>query len=325
MKTSAPPKIIVHADEPDTLVDIVRAQHPDVVVKGCNSNGALPAKIDAFNPQIVYSIRFAGSSDFPIDALLSPQGPQWISVGGSGVDHLGRWDADRTQVTNSAGVAAHVMAEYVLGGLLHFTMDVAGLLADREDRHWRAARTMGSLHGKTLLIVGLGHTGQAIADRAKAFSMQVIGTRANPKPMKNVDQVHRSEDLVGLWGRADYIAVCVPLLDATRGLVNDDAFHAMKPGCILADISRGGVVEQAALVSALERGKIAGAVIDVFETEPLPANHRLWQQKNVIISPHCSSVFEGWEQASIKMFCENLTRWREGKSLQNLVVPSKGY
>lgn len=325
MRTPVETKIIVHADTPGPLIDIVCAEHPDVIIEGCSSYSALPETIKTFRPDVVYSIRFAGTPNFPADALLGPNGPRWISVGGSGVDHLGRWNPEKVQVTNSAGVAAHTMAEYVLGGFLHFSLDVPGLLADRHHCNWRADRTMQSLSGKTLLIIGLGHTGRAIAARAKAFGMHIIGTKASARNMSNVDRVYGSEALPSLWAQADFVAVCVPLLERTRGLVDEEAFQSMKKNAILADVSRGGVVDQAALVSALETGSIAGAVLDVFETEPLPDDHRLWQFPNVILSPHCSSVFNGWEQASVSMFCENLTRWRKEEPLQNLITPSKGY
>ena len=184
---------------------------------------------------------------------------------------------------------------------------------------------MGRLQDKTILIVGLGHTGQEIAKRAKAFGMTVIGTRARPSEMDNVDEVHAADDLPDLWPRADFVAICVPLLDSTRRLVDARALAAMKPTALLADVSRGGVIDSDALINALRGGSIAGAALDVFETEPLPSDSPIWDLENVILSPHCSSVYEGWEAESFEMFLENLTRWRNGETLDNIVSPVRGY
>ena len=140
--------------------------------------------------------------------------------------------------------------------------------------------------------------------------------------MENVDEVHGASVLPELWSRADFIAVCVPLLDTTQNLIDQAAFAAMKPGVVLADVSRGGVVNGAALVEALDTGKLGGAVLDVFEQEPLPEESALWSFENLIISPHCSSVFDGWEELSIKMFSENIRRWRNGEPLLNEVRPA---
>jgi phosphoglycerate dehydrogenase-like enzyme len=257
--------------------------------------------------------------------LLGPGGPRWIANGGAGTDHLGRWDSARTIVTNAAGVAADMMAEYVIGGFLHFTLDIPGLQSDKARRVWSAARQVRPLRGKTLLIIGLGHTGRAIAARAKAFGMTVIGTRARPEAMENVDHVHAAAELAYLFPAADFIAVSTPLTPATRGLVDVTAFAAMKRGVILADVSRGSVVVQAALLRALEAGTVAGAILDVFEQEPLPEANPLWDMGNVIISPHCSSVHDGWEGASFDLFLGNLQRWMQGDALVNVVDPDRGY
>jgi phosphoglycerate dehydrogenase-like enzyme len=117
--------------------------------------------------------------------------------------------------------------------------------------HKRVQRTVAPLRGKTLLIVGLGKTGQAVAALGKAFGMTVIGTRAHPQPMQNVDHVHSAMDLPQLWQKADAVVVCTPLLSSARGLVDAAAFDAMKPGTLLVDVSRGGVVVQADLIAAL--------------------------------------------------------------------------
>ncbi|NNL19531.1 MAG: D-2-hydroxyacid dehydrogenase [Boseongicola sp.] len=318
------PRIILHNDETSSLAKKLAATFPDVAFRECNSYAALPDLVATFQPHVVYSVRFAGSQAYPRDALFGPGGPDWVANGGAGTDHYGMWDPDVCTVTNAAGVAADMMAEYVLGGFLHFTLDIPGLQTDKSERAWNP-RTVVPLSGKTLLIIGLGHTGRAIAARAKAFGMHVLGTRATPRAMESVDEVHGSDNLARLLPRADFIAVSTPLTPNTHGLLRRAEIASVKPGAILADVSRGGVVDQAALETALKSKHIAAAVLDVFEVEPLPASSGLWDLENVIISPHCSSVYAGWSEASFDMFLQNLTHWLKGEPLFNVVIPTRGY
>lgn len=321
---SETPRIILHNDNTDELAQQLLAGFPNADFSVCNSYEALPSLIERYRPDIVYSVRFAGTPGFPREALFGPHGPAWIANGGAGTDHFGQWDSTKTTVTNAAGVAADMMAEYVFGGLLHFTLDVMGLQNDKAERAWNS-RIVTPLLGKTLLIIGLGHTGRAIACRAKAFGMRVLGTRANPKVMEHVDEVHPAEDLTGLLPRADFVAIATPLTPATRNLIGKDEIAAMKSGVLIVDVSRGGVVDQSALCAALKTGQVAGAALDVFETEPLPADSELWELDNLIISPHCSSVYAGWENASFDLFLQNLARWTKGEELINIVNPRRGY
>ncbi|WP_299150731.1 D-2-hydroxyacid dehydrogenase [uncultured Tateyamaria sp.] len=319
-----PVRVVLHTDAPEGLVDRLMAASPQAQVRVCDSYDGLPEMLTGFAPQVVYTVRFNGTPGFPRAALFGPNGPRWIANGGVGTDHFGQWDARATTVTNAAGVAADMMAEYVIGGFLHFMLDVPGLQADKGAQVW-AARTVRPLKGKTLLIVGLGHTGQATAQRAKAFGMHVIGTRATPRDMDNVDEVHGADALNSLLARADFIAISTPLTARTRGLIGASQLKAMKPGVILADVSRGGVVDQGALADALAEGHVAGAALDVFEVEPLPQGSPLWALDNVLISPHCSSVHDGWEDASFDLFLANFGRWIAGEALVNVVDPVRGY
>lgn len=318
------PRIILHNDRIEQLARWLAEARPDVDFRTCESYAALPGLIDDYRPDIVYSVRFAGNDGFPRDALFGPHGPRWLANGGAGTDHFGVWDPDVVTVTNAAGVAADMMAEYVIGGFLHFTLDVPGLQKDKAARVWNA-RTVVPLAGKTLLIVGLGHTGRAVAKRAKAFGMTVIGTRARPTAMTDVDEVHGAGDLADLLPRADFVAISTPLIAETRGLIGRAEIAAMKPGAVIADVSRGGVVDQTALAEALASGKVAGAALDVFEVEPLTADSPLWSLENVLVSPHCSAVHAEWEKASFDLFLSNLDRWMRGEALVNIVDPDRGY
>jgi len=319
------PRILLHTDQPDNVLDQCKSICPDAAIAVASDYASLPAILTSHRPDIVYSVRFAGSAGFPAAALLGAHGPQWLAVGGSGVDHLGVWDPQRLTVTNGAGIAADMMAEYVLGAMLGFALDVKGLERDRLARHWQPGRLVSTLSGASLLIVGLGATGRAVAARAKAFGMRITGLRANPEPSPDVDHVATPDTLARHISFADYIVVCAPLLPATKGMLDAGVLARTKPGAVLVDVSRGGIIVTDALMAELDSGRISGAALDVFETEPLPADHPLWSYDNVLISPHCSSVWAGWQDASDRVFCSNLSRWLKGEPLLNIVDPARGY
>lgn len=319
-----PPTVVLHLDDPEPALALAQFCHPDVRFVTCDTYEALPQVVAQSGAQVVYSVRFAGTAGFPRAALLESDTVTWVSVGGSGTDHLATWDPARVTVTNAAGVAADMMAEYAMGGLLHFTLDLTGFRKAQAARQWGAG-TVRPIAGQTLLIVGMGATGKAIAARAKAFGMRVLAVRARPEPVLNVDEVLRSNALDDVLPLADAVAICVPLLDNTRGLFDAARIDRMKLGAVMVDVSRGGVVDQTALARALNSGALSGAALDVFETEPLQESSPFWDMENVILTPHCSSVYDGWELKSVAMFCDNLTRFIAGDPLSNVVDPQRGY
>jgi phosphoglycerate dehydrogenase-like enzyme len=319
-----PIRLVLHTAEPGPMMAEIAARLPQVETTPCPVFHDLPRVMAETAPDALYTVRF-DPGPYPREALFYKNGPRWVANGGVGIDHFGTWDPASVTVTNAAGVAADMMAEYILGGFLHFTLDIPGLLADKAARHWDLARTVRPLAGQTLLILGLGHTGRSLAARAKALGMHVVGTRARPQPMINVDEVAAATDLAALLPRADFIAVCTPLTPATRGLIRAAELALAKPGAILADVSRGGIVDQAALAEALTKGPLAAAVLDVFETEPLPGDSPLWALENAIISPHCSAVHAGWDEAAFGIFLDNLDRFVRGAPLRNVVDPDRGY
>ena len=316
--------VILHTDAPEPALQLATERHPDLHFTGCDSYAALPGLITETGAEIVYSVRFAGTPGFPRAALTESSTVAWVSVGGSGTDHLGMWDTNRVTVTNAAGVAADMMAEYTLGGLLHFNLGLPSFRAAQARKEWGAG-SVRPIEGQSILILGLGATGQAIARRAKAMGMHVTGLRARPQQTENVDTIIATDQLDETLGTVDAIAVCVPLLESTRGLLDADRISRIKPGAVLVDVSRGGVVDQAALAAALAQGQLRGAALDVFEVEPLPTESPLWELDNVIITPHCSSVYGGWALKSVALFCDNLSRWKAGKPLMNVVDPHRGY
>ncbi len=316
-------KVLIHSEEPELALEVLSQIHPDLSPAICTNYSNLENDLRQFKPEIVFTCR-SETQVFPREDLLNCESIAWISNAGSGINHILPWNPDKVTVTNSAGVAADMMAEYALGMMLHFSLNIPALQKDQQNHHWQY-RTVSPIYGKTLLILGLGKTGQAMAQRAKALDMNIIGVRARDIPTKNVDQVYATEQLHTALPQADFILVCMPLLDSTKGLIGDTEFSAMKDDVVLIDVSRGGIVQEKTLINALDSGKLKGAGLDVFETEPLPVDNPLWNYPNVLISPHCSSVYDGWEKRSAQMFAENLTRWRSGEQLNNIVDPERGY
>jgi len=318
------PVVILHVADPGPAVERLRETHPALEVLTCDSYAGLPALLERTGAEVVFSERFDGTDRFPRAALLDAPTVRWVSVAGSGTDHLAPWDRTRLTVTNAAGVAADTMAEYVLGTLLSFTLDLHRFGRAQARREWIAGR-VEPVAGRTVLILGLGHTGRAVARRMRALGLTTLGVRARPRPTACVDEVHGIEALPSLWERADVVVCAVPLTPSTRALVDGRAFRAMRPGTILIDVSRGGVIEEAAMLEALRDGPLRAAARDVFDTEPLPPGHPAWDADNLLITPHCSSVYDGWQLASVAMFSDNLARYRRGEALENIVDPERGY
>ena len=317
-------KVVIHADRPEDFLDLLEARFPDVAFTCCPSYQALPGVLAEVAPEVIYGIRFAGTPGFPREAILASPGLGWFSVGGSGTDHLAPWDPARLTVTNAAGVAADMMAQYALGAVLSLTLGFPAFERAQRERRRTPARVAG-IDGKTVALVGLGHTGRAAARRFKAMGFRVIGVRANPQPTADVDEVFGAGQLHQALAAADVAVICVPLTDATRHAIDAAAIAAMRPGALLVDVSRGGVVDGEALLEALRSGHLAGAALDVFETEPLPPESPFWGLDNVIITPHSSSEYDGWERRSAEMFSDNLERFRRGEPLVNVVDPARGY
>ena len=317
-------RAVILYDQPEHFIDHLEARFPEVGFTCCRTYDELPGVLQAVAPEVVYSIIFAGRRDFPRAALLATPSLSWVSVGGSGTDHLAPWDPETLTVTNSAGVAAEAMSQYVLAAILSLSLGFPAFDAAKRERRWDAA-LVKPISGRTAAVIGLGKTGQAVAHCLTALGVRVIGVRANPTPTENVEKVYGLANLHQALGAADFVVLCLPLTASSRHCINEDAIAAMKPGAILVDVSRGGVVKGDALVAGLQSGHVAGAALDVFETEPLPPDSPFWTLENVIITPHCSSVYEGWELRSAEMFGENLARRLRDEPLENIIDPTRGY
>lgn len=247
-------------------------------------------------------------------------------------------------LTTLSGAAMSQMAEYVLTMILALGRKVQALGVNQKKAEWPKDRyerfAPFELRGKTVGIVGYGSIGRQIANLLQPFGVITLAAKYNA--METVDRgytpdglgdpqgdlVHRIypfQALASMFKECHFVVVTVPLTPQTQGLVNAKALNALKPGAYLVDISRGGVLDHAALLECLKSGKLAGAALDVFPEEPLPATNPLWQMPNVIVTPHISGSSPHYEERALDLFSENLHRYLGGLPLYNLFDRQRGY
>jgi glyoxylate/hydroxypyruvate reductase A len=308
--------LVYHPDEADRYAALVRAPRGHVVIDVCRT--AEEAARAAPDADVIYAWKIP-----PATYRTAPR-VRWLQAMAAGVDWVFVPELPaRVVVTRVPGVFGPWMAEYVLGWCTFITQRVETYRAAQRDRRWIETTLPGRLRGTTMAIVGMGDIGRTIARAAGALGIRVIGVSRSGASVKGVARVYRVRDLRRALGGADWVVLAVPLTDATRGLIDAGALAAMKPTAWLFNIARGAVVDEAALVDTLRRRAIAGAVLDVFATEPLPADHPLWAMDNVVVTPHISGPSTPDEIAPV--FADNLARFLAGRPLRHVVDRRRGY
>lgn len=228
-------------------------------------------------------------------------------------------------VCNARGVYSSTIAEYVLGGLLAWTHSFPAYIRNQAAARWQITFSGDGLEGKTLLIIGAGSIGTEIARKARAFDMTVIGLRRNPAPAEFFHEVLGVGALRETLPRADFVVLATPLTPETRYLMCAEEFRRMKVSAVFVNIARGDVCDEGALIAALREKQIAGAVLDVFHTEPLPPDSPLWSMGNVLITPHSSGLSAVSQRKTILFLCDNLERYRQGHPLINRIEKGAMY
>lgn len=250
---------------------------------------------------------------------------RWVHAASAGVDHLlGPHLLDRgIRVTNSTGVYEGAIAEYVLALILEHVKGLGETRRAQAAHRW-AYRETRSLDGLHVVIVGAGRIGTAIASLVQRLGVTVTGIRRTPEagsdgPYREILGV---DALGGAVKEADVVVVATPASTSTKKLIDAAVLGSMPPHAMLINVGRGAAVDTEALVSALMREQIAGAALDVFDTEPLPESSPLWDVPNLLISPHMSGDVTGWDMAVAAIFADNATRFIEGRPLQSPVDTS---
>jgi len=236
-------------------------------------------------------------------------------------------ELDRVAIATAAGVHAAPLAEFALFGLLAFSRDVLGLERDRASRTWPSHRTPHrELRGQSVLVLGLGGIGREVARLADGFGMHVLGVRHGAgEPVPHVAEQHPTSALGDLLPRVDAVVVTLPLTDETECLLDAGMLERLKPGAVVVNVGRGAVIDEAALVDALRGGRVGGAALDVFATEPLPPDSPLWTLPNVLISPHSAAVSPYEDDRIADLFVENLRRLLADEPILNRLTPARPY
>lgn len=263
----------------------------------------------------------------PREAVQRAPKLRWIHSTAAGVDQLLHPEVLEREIviTSSSGIH-QPLVEHVFAMVLALTRRLHIAIRNQVHRRWERRQATGDeVRGKTMGVLGLGHIGAEIAEKAHVFGMRVIGTKRTPADVPHVDRIYPPDELREVLRASDVVVIALPLTSDTRGLLGEAAFRAMKRTALVINIGRGPIVQEAALVRALQEGWIGGAGLDVFEREPLPADSPLWGMEHVIITPHVSGGWPGYMDAAIPLLCDNLGRYLDGAPMRNLVDKARGY
>ncbi|TLP56581.1 MULTISPECIES: D-isomer specific 2-hydroxyacid dehydrogenase family protein [Pseudomonas] len=251
-----------------------------------------------------------------------PWGLKWVQLVSSGIDFYPDWVFNGAPVTSGKGANAEHVAEFALALVFAAAKQLPGLWV--KDADWRLT-PLAPVRGRTLGILGFGSIGQCLARKALALGMRVLALSRPGQPIAEVPGVTRAADLRELFAGSDHLVLAAPLTPATRGLIDHAVLAHARPGLHLINIARGGLLDQQALLDALDSGLIGRASLDVTEPEPLPAGHRLYQHPRVFLSPHTSAISDEGYPAFLDAFITNFHRYREQAPLANLVDTARGY
>jgi phosphoglycerate dehydrogenase-like enzyme len=254
---------------------------------------------------------------------------RWIQATSAGIgEFLQRYQLLQSSITftTAAGVHAKPLAEFALLGLLYFWRDVPRLLREQAAHRWERYANR-DLAGRRVLIIGLGGVGRELARTCAALGLEVWGTKrsADSVAPAGVSILIAHKDILGVLPKMDALILACPLTPATRHMIGAQQLAALPLSAVLVNVGRGGLIDEPALIEALRNGRLAGAALDVFETEPLPDANPLWDMPNVLVSPHSASTVDSENMRIVDIFIENLGRFLSGRKLINEFSREHGY
>lgn len=312
-------------------IPALQAQYPSFEIAYCPDRG------ETLTQMIADTDIYMGWLDR--NAFLAARQLKWIQSPSSGVNMFldipelaagNATDLKEVLLTSASGTHAAAVAESAMAMILAETRGIRPAILDQASKAWNAPTIrakMVELTGSTMLIVGLGAIGRALAQRAKGFDMRVIAVDLNPAATSpHVDAVYPLHQMGDVMGQADYVVVLVPFTPQTENMFGAAEIAKMKSNALLVGMSRGGIINQDALVAALKAGTLAGALLDVFKPEPLPAESELWTLPNVLVAPHIAGGTQYEGKYIMDIFNENLTRFLAGqRPLRNEVDKVAGF
>jgi phosphoglycerate dehydrogenase-like enzyme len=309
----------------------LQARAPSVVVLSLESDRPPPCNdaeiLFRYFPNSLYPGRVFDAKALRQVVEASPK-LRWIHNGMTGMDNVLYPELVRSDVvvTNGSGAHRHALAETVAGMMLAWAKHFREHLSEQQQHRWQH-RQHGTLREKTVLIVGLGSVGETIARLCHCFGMRVIGLKRHPAgelPV-GVDQLAGPAQLHEVLPGTDYVVIAAVLTEETRGMIGERELRLMPASAYLINIARGPIVDEQALIRALQKKWIAGASLDVFEEEPLPETSPLWALPNVLVTPHNAAWSEHVQAEVLGIFYENFQRFVEGRPLLNIVDKRAGY
>ena len=265
--------------------------------------------------------------DITEETLLNYPKLRWIQVMSAGIDHLPLQAIAEHGValTNARGAHQIQMSEHIMWSILTILRQGQISIRHQERKVWDQEVHIEELYGKTVCIVGAGSIGEAVAKKCRAFGMTVWGISHKEKIHQGYDQLGMTHDLATFLGMSDIVVVILPLTSKTYGLFNSDLIRQMKTGSYLVNVARGAVVDDEALLEALNTGKIRAAALDVFEQEPLPTSSPFWGMENVLLTPHIAGRSRYYLARTFEIFMKNLEVYPDFSRMVNHIEISKGY
>ena len=302
--------------------DFVRTEFPVLDVHLATK----PADVDPHIGDAEILITFGAHLGLDAESILGRgKKLKWVMALGTGVDHITDVPVLRAEamVTNMHGMHGVPMTESALLSMLAFAREMPRMLNNQEKHHWEryGARL---LYGKTVGIFGIGAIAEVLGPVCKAFGMKVIGITSSQRAVPGFDQMVRRDQLTSILGTLDHFVILTPLTDETRNIIDAKMLAAMKPGAFLINLARGGIVDEPALIEALQQRRIGGAAIDVFVQEPLPVDHPFWVMDNVILSPHIGAFNADYVSQVLPFVKQNLVDYLAGNIDRMINVVRKG-
>jgi phosphoglycerate dehydrogenase-like enzyme len=259
------------------------------------------------------------------DVLRKADNLKWIQALGTGVDNLIDLPSLRrnVMVTNIRGIHGPAMSEAAIMAMLGLSRNFSRIVRNQDQHEWQ--RWPASLlESKTVGIFGVGAIGEALAPKCKALGMMVVGISSVKRAVASFDRMYMRAELADAVRDLDYFIVLTPYSSETRNIVNSAIFSSMKPSAYFINLARGGIVDENALIAALEQGQIAGAALDVFSVEPLPQNHPFWSMKNVIVTPHLAGFNDKYAGQALPVVEANIQKFLAGDFEQMLNIVRRG-
>lgn len=319
------PLLVLTAPSDQNIPLLAELRRLATIVVGNSARDFARAAVDA---EII--LNWSGSLALLREVFVMSRRLLWIHSRSAGVEQTLFPELIESEVilTNGTGVFSPSLGEFALAAILYFAKDFRRMIRNQIAGVWEPF-DVTMVSGQTLGIVGYGSIGRAVAARARALEMNVLGLRRHVSQQSKkdplIDQVYGSEERLEMLSRCDYVVVTVPLTEQTRGLIAAAEFAVMKKNAVVINVGRGPTIDEREMIKALSENRIRGAALDVFEQEPLPQGHPFYSLENVLLSPHCADHTPDWLDNAMRFFLSQLGRFRHGETLLNIVVKRLGY